>query len=74
MLAGVTFSGELQIEIDAIDEDDWYIEYVTATNAKGETRDYLPGHPIFEAVSAVVMADAGLCDLILESCIEHARW
>jgi hypothetical protein len=73
-LAGVMFNGELQIEIDAIDEDDWYIEYVTATNAKGVTQDYLPGHPIFEAVNAVVLADRKLCDAIYQSCVEHAEW
>lgn len=74
VLAGVMFNGELQIEIDAIDQGDWYIEYVTATNAKGETQSYLPGHPIFDAVSKVVMADARLRDLIYDSCVEHAEW
>ena len=72
VLAGVMFNGELQIEIDNI--GDFYIESVTATNAKGVTQSYLPGHPIFDAVSKVVMADARLRDLIYDSCVEHAEW
>jgi len=72
-LAGVMFTGELQIEIDAIDEDDWYIEYVSATNAKGVTQDYLADHPIYQAVNAVVLANPKLCDMITDECIRHAE-
>ena len=73
-LAGVTFSGELHIEIDADDENDWYIEYVTATNAKGYTQSYLPGHPIFHGVCAAVYASVRIRDQIYDSCVEHAEW
>jgi hypothetical protein len=71
VLAGVMFNGELQIEIE---DNDWYIESVTATNAKGVTQVYGSGHPICVAVIAVVMADRKLCDSIYESCVEHAEW
>lgn len=70
-LAGVMFNGELQIEVE---DNDWYIHSVTATNAKGVTQVYRFGHPIFEAVVTVVLADDRLCDLILDSCVEHAEW
>ncbi len=71
VLAGVMFNGELQIEVE---DNDWYIESVTATNAKGVTQVYRFGHPIFEAVTTVVIADKNLCDLILDDCVEHAEW
>jgi hypothetical protein len=72
VLAGVMFNGELQIEID--ETGNWYIESVTATNAKGVTQVYRFGHPIFEAASTVVLADERLCDLIYKVCVEHAEW
>ena len=71
VLAGVMFNGELQIEIE---DNDWYIDSVTATNAKGVTQAYRFGHPICEAVIAAVMADRKLCDAIYQSCVEHAQW
>ena len=70
-LAGVMFSGELQIEIDQ--EGDWYIDAVTATNMKGVTQVYKGSHPIFNAVCTAVYADVRLRDLILDSCVEHAE-
>lgn len=72
VLAGVMFNGELQIEIDNI--GDFYIESVTATNVKGVTQVYSHPHPIFTAVASVVLADERLCDLIYDSCVEHAEW
>ncbi len=70
VLAGVVFNGELQIEVE---DNDWYIHSVTATNAKGVTQVYRFGHPIFEAVTTVVIANERLCDLILDECVEHAE-
>jgi hypothetical protein len=73
-LAGVMFSGELQIEVDAETQTEWYIESASATNAKGETQHYLPCHPIYQAILNAVYSDKRLTDLIYESCVEHAEW
>ena len=62
VLAGVMFNGELQIEVE---DNDWYIHSVTATNAKGVTQVYPHLHPIYQAVATVVLANDRLCDLIL---------
>lgn len=70
-LAGVVFTGELQIEIDR--DGDWYLECVTATNAKGRTQVYGEGHPIYGAISFVIFSDHRLNELITEACIEHAE-
>ena len=72
VLAGVVFNGELQIEIDQ--DGDWYIESVTATNVRGVMQVYSRPHPIYMAVSEVVLANDRLCDLILDECVEHAEW
>lgn len=72
VLAGVMFNGELQIEIDEI--GDWYIAFVTATNANGKMCAYPHSHPIYQAVVTVVLADDRLCDLIYDECVEHAEW
>lgn len=70
-LAGVMFSGELQIEIDQ--EGDWYIAAVTATNVRGVTQVYKNGHPIFHGVCAAVYASVRIRDQIYDSCVEHAE-
>lgn len=70
-LAGVTFSGELQIEID--ETGDWYIESVTATNVRGVTQVYKNGHPIYHGVCAAVYASVRIRDQIYDSCVEHAE-
>lgn len=72
VLAGVMFNGELQVEID--ETGDFYIEAVTATNIKGVTQVYGNKHPIYEAVCAVVLTNERLCDMIYNSCVEHAEW
>lgn len=70
-LAGVMFSGELQIEID--EDGDWYIDAVTATNARGVTQTYAKGHPVFHGVCAAVYADVKIRDRIYDECVRHAE-
>lgn len=77
-LPGLSFTGDLHIDIDqSSGEDEWYIECATAaTGGAYHVYSYKSSNPldcaIFRAIDMAVSKDSHLCDCIRDECKEHA--
>lgn len=79
-LPGLSFTGDLHIDIDdSSGDDEWYIESATAC-AESLGHRYVTysfksvtqlERDIFRAIELAVCADKNLCDLIRDECKEH---
>ena len=67
---GLTFEGDVDIEIDG---EDWYVESVHARDAHGNTYRYAPDTPLGEAIAEAIYADTFHSQLILDACWYHGE-
>lgn len=67
---GLTFEGDVDIEIDG---EDWYVESVHALDAHGNTYRYAMDTPLGEAIAEAIYADTFHSQLILDACWYHGE-
>lgn len=70
---GVTFEGDVDVDIEGEDQDQWYISDVKALDAKGYVHSYDMHQGIGEAVAAALYADAFHSSLIEDCCWYHGE-
>ena len=70
---GVTFEGDVDIDIEGDEQNAWYVGAVHALDAKGNTHHYDLNQGIGEAVVAALYADTFHSQLIEDACWYHGE-
>lgn len=71
---GLTFEGDVDIDIEGDEHDGWYVGAVHALDAKGNTHEYDLHQGIGEAVVNAIYADKYHCQLIEDACWYHGDY
>jgi hypothetical protein len=70
---GVTFEGDVDIDIEGDDDDAWYIGAVHALDGGGRVHQYDTHQGVGEAVVAALYADTRHSQLIEDACWYHGE-
>ncbi len=70
---GVTFEGDVDVDIEGDEQDMWYVSAVHALDAKGNTHHYDMHQGVGEAVVAALYADKFHSEMIEDACWYHGE-